>query len=84
MTYEDDIALLAEDIERWAGLDARIIDAVKQLMKLHQAEVDALAFEAKELSGLLVRATTTAERQRIETAHHNQQVRWIHSDGMGW
>jgi len=53
MTYEDEIALLAEDIKRWAGADARIQTAVDQLMKLVEAEVAALAFEAYELNKAL-------------------------------
>ena len=68
MTYDDEIALLADDIRRWAGADARIHQAIEQLLKLYQAEVDALAFEAHELSGLLVRATTESEQARIAAA----------------
>lgn len=48
-SYEDDIALLCEDIQRWAGADARIQQAVEQLLKLHEAEVNALAEEVREL-----------------------------------
>ena len=49
MTYEDDLALLAEDIKRYAGADARIHEAVDQWLKLHEAEVNALAEEVREL-----------------------------------
>ena len=45
----DDIALLVADIKRWAGQDARILEAVEQLVKVYEAEVDALAFEAMSL-----------------------------------
>lgn len=49
MSFDDEIALLVADIQRWAGQDARIHDALDQLVKLHTAEVEALAFEAIEL-----------------------------------
>lgn len=85
MTYEDDIALLAEDIKRWAGADARITEAVDQWMKLHLAEVDALAFEVRDIAKL-VRETTEREAERIRTEEHLRTVRWVnHNDNaMGW
>lgn len=61
MTVEDEIALLASDIRRWAGQDARIHEALEQLIKLYEAEVNALAFEAMAL-----------QRDRIEDVPHCQ------------
>lgn len=71
MSASDEIALLAEDIKRWAGADARIWEAVDQLLKVHTAEVDALAFEAREIEAVLVRETTETERRRIAAAQQN-------------
>jgi len=48
-TVDDEIALLADDIRRYSNRDARIDEALTQLLKLYQSEVDALAFEAKEI-----------------------------------
>ena len=72
----DDIALLVADIQRWAGQDARILEALEQLVKVYEAEVDALSFEAKELDGLLTRATTRNEQQAIIDRQSN--VLWAH------
>lgn len=44
-TYNDDIAVLAEDIKRWAGHDARIQEAIDQMLKLIEAEWNALLCE---------------------------------------
>jgi len=74
-TFEDEMALLAADIQRWAGADARIHQALEQLMKLHEAEVNALAFEALELDRLLVRQTTELENKRI--VERQPEVRWV-------
>lgn len=74
-TFEDEMGLLAADIQRWAGADARIHQALEQLMKLHEAEVNALAFEALELDRLLVRQTTELENKRI--AERQPEVRWV-------
>ena len=74
-TFEDEMALLAADIQRWAGADARIHTALEQLMKLHEAEVNALAFEALELERLVVRQTTETENKRI--AARQPEVRWV-------
>ena len=68
MTYEDDIALLAEDIRRYSNNDGRIDEALTQMLKLVRAEVDALAFEGRELDKALVRATTESEQKRIAAA----------------
>jgi hypothetical protein len=75
VSFDDEMALLAADIQRWAGVDARIHDALEQLMKLHEAEVNALAFEALELDALLVRQTTELENRRI--AERQPEVRWV-------
>jgi len=79
-SVDDEIALLAEDIRRWAGSDARIHDALEQLLKIYKAEVDALAFEAMELDRLLVSVTSAKETRRIDAAEHNQTVRWVGRD----
>jgi hypothetical protein len=90
-TYEDEIALLALDIKRWAGADARIHQALEQLLKLVEAEVAALAFEAmeldranRELERAVVRATTIREHNRITDTQ--PAVRWIEANdaAMGW
>lgn len=75
-SVDDEIALLAEDIRRWAGQDARIHEALEQLLKLYEAEVNALAFEALELERHLVTQTSKAENERIRSASHNQRVTW--------
>lgn len=67
-TYEDDIQLLADDIVRWAGADARIHEAVLQLVKLHSAEVDALAFEVRSLEEAVTREVTLREAERVRRA----------------
>jgi hypothetical protein len=73
-SVEDEIGLLVEDIQRWAGQDARIHQALEQLMKLYGAEIDALAFEARELERALVQQTTEIESRRIAAAQ--PQGRW--------
>jgi hypothetical protein len=49
VTVDDEIGLLRDDILRYCNRDGRIDEALTMLCKLYQAEVDALAFEAKEL-----------------------------------
>ena len=72
----DEIAVLVDDIKRWAGHDARILESLEQLVKVYEAEVAALVFEAKELDGMLVRATTRSEQQRIIDAQ--PKTFWAH------
>ena len=60
MTYEDDIALLADDIRRYSNNDGRIDEALTQMLKLVAAEIDALAFEAIELDRQLKRVAQPA------------------------
>jgi putative N-acetylmannosamine-6-phosphate epimerase len=90
-TYEDEIALLAADIRRYSNNDGRIDEALTQMMKLVEAEVAALAFEAmeldranRELERAVVRATTTREQTRL--ADTQPAVRWIEANNqaMGW
>ena len=83
-TYEDEIALLVEDIKRWAGADSRIQDALEQMVKLYESEVNALAFEALELERAVVRATTERERSRVVAAQ--PEVRWqeANNQALGW
>lgn len=76
MSASDEIELLAADIKRWAGADARIWAAVDQLLKVHTAEVDALAFEAAALDKLLTRETTELEQARIRSADLARERRW--------
>lgn len=75
-TVDDEIALLAADIKRWSGDDARIHDALEQLLKIYQAEVDALAFEAAELERAMVTQTTARENERVRRGQFNQRVSW--------
>jgi putative N-acetylmannosamine-6-phosphate epimerase len=90
-TYEDEIALLAADIRRYSNNDGRIDEALTQMMKLVEAEVAALAFEAmeldranRELERAVVRATTIREHNRITDTQ--PAVRWIEANNqaMGW
>lgn len=81
MTYEEDLALIAEDIRRWAGADARIHEAVEQWLKLHTAEVEALAFEIAELEKQIVVETTERENARIRTQDLGQSMRWQDRNG---
>jgi DNA-binding transcriptional regulator WhiA len=83
-TYEDEIALLAADIRRYSNNDGRIDEALTQMLKLVQAEVDALSFEAVELERAVVRATTIREHNRITDTQ--PAVRWIEANNqaMGW
>lgn len=69
MTYEDEIALLAADIRRYSNNDGRIDEALTQLIKLHQAEVDALAFEARELDKALLNASRAIVRETQTVSH---------------
>jgi hypothetical protein len=73
-SYEDEIALLAEDIRRYTNNDGRVDVALTQLLKVYEAEVQALAFEAIELERALVRQTTEIEGRRIAAAQ--PQGRW--------
>jgi hypothetical protein len=61
-SYEDEIGLLADDIRRYSNNDGRIDDALAKLLRLHQSQVDALTFEARELDKLVVEATLFDER----------------------
>lgn len=72
--YDDDIAVLREDIKRYSGHDARIDEALEQLCKLYQSEVDALAEEARLLEGAFVRQTTRLEEARIR--QFEQRPNW--------
>jgi Arc/MetJ family transcription regulator len=90
-TYEDEIALLAADIRRYSNNDGRIDEALTQMLKLVEAEVAALGFEAIQLDrdkaaleAALVRATTEREQARIEIGSANRAVRWYGDNAMGW
>ena len=88
-SYEDEIQALALDIRRYCNNDGRIDECLTQLLKLHTAEVDALAWEARHLDRLvtrmesdalafqaeLVRSTTEREQARIEASQPD--VRWV-------
>jgi hypothetical protein len=87
-SVDDEIALLADDIRRWAGADARIHQALEQLLKIYGAEVEALAFEAVALqretvfgvprdpeSDAQLRADTAAVTER-----ENARIRTAHHD----
>ena len=66
--FQDEIAGIFEDIKRYSMGDARIQECLEEAMKRITAEVDALVFEAADLSGLVVRATTESEQARIAAA----------------
>jgi uncharacterized membrane protein len=90
-TYEDEIALLAADIRRYSNNDGRIDEALTQMLKLVEAEVAALAFEAleldranRELERAVVRATTEREQDRIAQGAADRAVRWYGDNAMGW
>lgn len=79
-SVDDEIALLADDIRRYSNNDGRIDEALTQLVKLYEAEVNALAFEALELERHLVTGTTAANDARIRNTDLHQKVRWGASD----
>lgn len=85
MTLFEEALMMLDEAKRRAvdiqNTDGAIVELVEQAIKRLQADHDALIAEHAEMEGLLVRATTESENQRIRNFQHQQRVRWVGRDG---